>query len=98
MVLASPDFCMFDQVSLQEFEVFVEQDNDSLYEKTLDGYTAWCGLERLISGHRRTCSISVTPFQTTYVGIVPTRGIDVFIQGACLLWSTLHPAVNMASC
>lgn len=89
---------MTDQASMQEFEVFVAQDNASLYEKILAGDTAWCGLERLISGHRKTCSISVTPFQTTYVGILPTRGHDVFTRGTCKPQSTLLPAVNMATC
>lgn len=83
------EICITDQVFMQEFEVFVAQDTASLHEKIIAGDTAWCGLERLISGHRKTCSISVTPFQTTYVGIVPNHGHDVFTQGTCTPKPTL---------
>lgn len=97
-MLANLEVCITDQVFLQEFEVFVSQDTASLHEKIVAGDTAWCGLERLISGHRKTCSISATPFQTTYVGVVPTRGHDVFTKGNCTPKSTLHYAVLMATC
>lgn len=90
------NLCIIDQVFMQDFEVFVAQDNASLHEKILAGDTAWCGLERLISGHRRTCSISATPFQTTYVGVVPNRGHDVFAKGTCTPKFTLCYAVLMA--
>lgn len=66
---------------LQEFEVFFAQDEASLYEKIVTGDTAWCGLERLMSGHRNKCSISITPFQTTYVGVVPSQGVRLFTAG-----------------
>ena len=59
--------------SLQDFEVFHAQDEATLYEKIATGDTAWCGVERLLSGQHHKCSISVTPFETTYVGVVPKR-------------------------
>ncbi|KAL3144980.1 hypothetical protein ABBQ32_003484 [Trebouxia sp. C0010 RCD-2024] len=64
----------------QDFEVFVAQDHEALFQKIIAGDTAWCGLERLISGHRRKCSLSVTPFQTTFVGIVPSQGHSHFLS------------------
>ena len=66
---------------LQDFDVFIAQSKDSLADKILDDNTAWCGLERLVSGHKRTCMLSITPFQTTYVGVVPTQGIGLFKTG-----------------
>lgn len=61
--------------------MFIAQSEDSLADKILDDNTAWCGLERLVSGHKRTCVLSITPFQTTYVGVVPTQGIGLFKTG-----------------
>ena len=66
---------------LQDFDGFIAQSEDSLADKILDDNTAWCGLERLVSGHKRTCMLSITPFQTTYVGVVPTQGIGLFKTG-----------------
>ena len=69
---------------MQNFDVFFAQDKDALLSKIRDGDTAWCGLERLLSGHRHKCSIRITPFQTTFVGIVPSEGLDLFRRGICL--------------
>ena len=69
-------------VFTQDFEVFYAPDEPALYDKIADGDTAWCGLERLISGHRHTCNLSITPFQTTFVGIVPSQGHRLFSAGA----------------
>lgn len=66
---------------LQSFEVFFAQDEDLLFDKMVDGDTAWCGLDRLLSGHRNKCSLSITPFQTTYVGIIPSQGKSLFDTG-----------------
>ena len=94
-VLVSPDLCTFNQVFMQDFEVFVAQDGATLSEKIIAGDTAWCGLERLISGHRHKCSISITPFQTTFVGIVPNQAHKRFAEG--IQQSNLH-YVLVSSC
>lgn len=90
MASANPEVCAINQGFLQDFEVFVAQDHEALFQKIIAGDTAWCGLERLISGHRRKCSLSVTPFQTTFVGIVPSQGHSHFLSGVqgytCLLY------------
>ena len=70
---------------LQDFDVFVAATENSLAEKILDDDTAWCGLERLLSGHKRTCMLSITPFQTTYIGVVPTQGYSLFKSGNSIL-------------
>lgn len=67
--------------TLQDFDVFFANDEEVLLDKASDGDTAWCGMERLLSGHRHKCSISITPFETTYVGVVPTRGKPLFKAG-----------------
>ena len=72
--------------TLQDFDVFFANDEELLLDKASDGDTAWCGMERLLSGHRHKCSISITPFETTYVGVVPTRGKHLLAAGIlCLL-------------
>jgi hypothetical protein len=73
--------------TLQDFDVFFAKDEELLLDKASDGDTAWCGMERLLSGHRHKCSISITPFETTYVGVVPTRGHHLFAAGVCSLLS-----------
>lgn len=69
---------------LQDFEVFFAQDEVTLYDKVTAGDTAWCGLERLISGHRDKCSLSISPFQTTFIGIVPSQGHKLSLHGILL--------------
>ena len=73
--------------TLQDFDVFFANDEETLLDKVSNGDTAWCGMERLLSGHRHKCSISITPFETTYVGVVPTRGRHLFDAGVCSLLS-----------
>ena len=73
--------------TLQDFDVFFAKDEELLLDKASDGDTAWCGMERLLSGHRHKCSISITPFETTYVGVGPTRGHHLFAAGVCSLLS-----------
>ncbi|DBA86672.1 hypothetical protein WJX77_004815 [Trebouxia sp. C0004] len=65
----------------QDFDVFFANDEEILLDKVSNGDTAWCGMERLLSGHRHKCSISITPFQTTQVGVVPSRGRILFAAG-----------------
>lgn len=65
----------------QSFEVFTAQDKSELHDKVIDGETAWCGLDRLLSGHKNKCSISLSPFQNTYIGVVPSKGISHFKSG-----------------
>jgi len=77
--------CQLYTVPMQTFDVFFAQDEDALLDKIEAGDTAWCGLERLLSGHRHKCSISITPFQTTYVGIVPSEGRGLVSKGKCPL-------------
>lgn len=74
-------FALSTWLLMQDFDVFVAQGNAALFEKITAGDTAWCGFERLISGHRHKCSISVAPFQTTFVGIVPSQGRSLFTAG-----------------
>lgn len=73
--------CTVDLLFVQEFDVYFAQSNAALYEKISTGDTAWCGIERLVSGHRHKCSISTTPFQTTFVAVVPSLGRDVIYRG-----------------
>ncbi len=73
--------------TLQDFDVFFATDEEILLDKVSNGDTAWCGMERLLSGHRHKCSISITPFEATYVGVVPTRGCPPFAEGVCSLLS-----------
>ncbi len=73
--------------TLQDFDVFFANDEEILLDKVSNGDTAWCGMERLLSGHRHKCSMSITPFETTYVGVVPTRGRHLSAEGVCSLLS-----------
>lgn len=70
----------------QSFEVFTAQDKSELHDKVIDGETAWCGLDRLLSGNKTKCSISLSPFQNTYIGVVPSQGISRFKSGVHELW------------
>lgn len=82
VMLASPEGgCTVDLLFVQEFDVYFAQSNAALYEKISTGDTAWCGIERLVSGHRHKCSISTTPFQTTFIGVVPSPGRDLLTTG-----------------
>lgn len=76
-----PQECGHKCTPLQDFDVFTAQDNHTLAQKILDGDTAWCGFERLFSGHKQTCNLSVTPFETTHICIVPIQGLSLFSAG-----------------
>lgn len=67
---------------LQNFDVFVAQDESELYDKVVAGETAWCGLDRVVSGHKNRCNLQVSPFQTAYIGICPSQGKSLFTAGA----------------
>lgn len=77
--------------ALQSFEVFAAQSEAELCDRVMGGETAWCGLDRLLSGHKSKCSIKVSPFQTTHIGVVPTQGIKLFKSG-----TAVHPELGLA--